>query len=126
MSRRLFLFALMLITIFTMAATSPTQGMILVLAPLIMAVISPLIIRIFRKMGIEIEDSLIDPVLMKLIELIAKVEPDGGSGEEKKMQVVNLARRSLAKKDIKILEKRYGSLETAVQAAYENSSIAMR
>lgn len=98
------------------------------IAPLIVAIISPLLARLFKKMGIDIEESQIDPILMRLIEIIANVEAEkkGLSGAQKKEQVTSIARNVLPLHEQQLLVKRFGSLETAVQAAFERSSTAKK
>lgn len=110
------------------ASGSGTGNAILVaVAPLIVAVVAPLIARLFRKLGLDITDGLIEPILMRIIEIIVNVEKKAGlDGEQKKMQVMQIARGTLAAEDIRLLEKKYGSLETAVQAAFERSSTARK
>ncbi len=105
-----------------------TDAILAALAPLIIAIVTPLITRLFRKIGIDIADSLVEPILMRIIEIIAKVEKSTSplSGAEKKAQVVAYARATLSKKDQNLLVKKYGSLETAVQAAFEKSSISLK
>jgi uncharacterized membrane protein len=99
-----------------------------ILAPLIVAMVSPLLVRLFKKMGIEIEESMIDPILMQIIELIAQVEKDKQhlTGNEKKELVTEMVRGTLSKGDQQLLIRKYGSLETAVQAAFERSSVAVK
>ena len=106
---------------------STTNAIITVMAPLLVAIATPLITRLFRKLGIDIADSLIEPILIRLIEIIAQVEKNASlSGSEKKAQVVAVAQSLLSPKEISTLTKKYGSLETAVQAAFERSSTALR
>ena len=99
-----------------------------ILAPLIVAMVSPLLVRLFKKMGIEIEESMIDPILMQIIELIAQVEKAKQhlTGNEKKELVTEMVRGTLSKGDQQLLIRKYGSLETAVQAAFERSSVAVK
>ena len=92
------------------------------LAPQIVAVVAPLIARLFRKLGLDITDGLIEPILMRIIEIITSVEKEAGlDGAQKKMQVIQIARGTLAAEDIRLLEKKYGSLETAVQRLLSGS-----
>ena len=98
------------------------------IAPLIVAIISPLLARLFKKMGIDIEESMIEPILMQIIELIAQVEKakDNLNGVQKKQLVTELAQERLSQADQRLLVRKYGSIETAVQAAYERSSVAAK
>ncbi len=104
------------------------NAIIIALSPLIVLIATPLISRLFKKLGIDINESVLEPILMRLIELIAAVEkgkPDL-AGSEKKARVVTMARAVLSVAQQKLLLKRYGSLETAVQAAFERSSTALK
>jgi len=94
------------------------------LTPLILIIVTPLLGRLFRKLGIEIDDSVLEPILTRLIEIIMQVEKDPRkrTGIEKKALVAEIARQALPAHDYKLLLKRYGSIETAVQAAYEKSA----
>ncbi len=104
-----------------------TNALIMALTPLLVAIASPLLIRLFRKLGIDISNSTIEPILIQIIEIISSVEKNGqASGAEKKGQVVALTRALLSAADQKTLINRYGSLETAVQAAFERSTTAWK
>lgn len=104
------------------------KEIVLILAPLIVALVSPLLLRLFRKLGIEVNDGLIEPILMRLIELIAQIQKTNPDidGASRKAKVVALSRMTLSNVEQKLLVKRYGSLETAVQAAYERSATALK
>lgn len=100
--------------------------LLIALGPLIVAIASPLLIRLFKKLGIDLQQDVLEPILMRIIEIIASVEKDNPTlmGNDKKIKVVSLARTLLGKAEQKLLIKRYGSMETAVQAAFERSSVA--
>ena len=98
----------------------------LLLAPLIATVITTYGVRLFQWLGIPIEDHLLYPIMMKLIEIIAGAEVLDISGAEKKTRVVNTVMGSLNAKEIKLLTRRFGSIETAVQAAFEMSQTAKK
>lgn len=112
--------------LFADSGSGTGNALIIALTPLIVAIASPLLIRLFKKLGIDIQQDILDPILMRLIEIIASVEKDNPSlvGNDKKIKVVSLARTLLGKAEQKLLIKRYGSMETAVQAAFERSSVA--
>jgi hypothetical protein len=48
------------------------------------------------------------------------------TGNEKKELVTELAQERLSQADQRLLVRKYGSLETAVQAAFERSSVAAK
>lgn len=102
--------------------------LLITLAPLIVAIASPLLIRLFKKLGIDLQQDLLEPILTRLIEIIANVEKNspGLLGKDKKLKAAALARTLLGAGEQKLLIKRYGSLETAVQAAYERSSVGKK
>jgi len=117
--------ALAAVPLYGASGSETGNAILMALAPLIVAVVAPLIARLFRKLGLDITDGLIEPILMRIIEIITSVEKEAGlDGAQKKMQVIQIARGTLAAEDIRLLEKKYGSLETAVQAAFERSSVA--
>lgn len=99
-----------------------------VITPLVLLIVSPLLVRLFKKLGIDLTAEAIDPILVKIIELIAKVEETypNAEGSEKKEKVVDLALASLSKKEINKIQKKYGKVETAVQAAFERTAIALK
>jgi len=98
------------------------------MAPLVVIIATPLITRLFKKLGIDIAESTLEPILMRIIEIIASVEQNKKnlSGAKKKELVTDMARSMISKADQKVLIKKYGSLETAVQAAFERSSVAVK
>ncbi len=106
---------------------SPSQIWLL-LAPIIATMVTTYGVRLFKWLGIPIEDHLLYPILVKLIEIIAGVDEGkaGAAGSTKKATVTDLARAKLKPSEIKLLNRRFGSLDTAVQAAFEMSSTAKK
>ncbi len=98
------------------------------LGPLLVLILAPIISRLFKKLGLEIADSAIEPVLMRIIEIIAGVEKEKKelSGKAKKNLVINRAGAILSDKEKKLLLKRYGNLGTAVEAAFQMSNLAIK
>lgn len=109
-------------------AQNPLSLIAQALAPLVVIIATPLITRLFKKLGIDIAESTLEPILMRIIEIIASVEQNKKnlSGAQKKELVTDMARSMISKADQKALVKKYGSLETAVQAAFERSSVSMK
>jgi len=109
-------------------AQNPLSLIAQALAPLVVIIATPLITRLFKKLGIDIAESTLEPILMRIIEIIASVEQTKKnlSGAQKKELVTDMARSMISKADQKVLIKKYGSLETAVQAAFERSSVAAK
>lgn len=131
MDKRIYLMVIILVMILLPVAayadTANTLGLLTqALMPLIVIIVSPLIARLFRKLGIDIADSTLEPILMRIIEIIARVEGSDMTGEQKKDFVSQELQRTLSKAELKALIKRYGSLQTAVQAAFEQSSVAYK
>ncbi len=100
----------------------------LLLAPLIATIITSYGVRLFKWLGIPIEEHLLYPILIKLIELIAQVEEDYSdrSGSEKKIRVKEKIISVLKPKEIKLLEGRFGNIDSAIQAAFEMSTTASK
>lgn len=110
------------------SGTGTGNAIITALGPLIVLIAAPLLSRLFKKLGIDINESVLEPILLRLIEIISAVEKGAPelSGSEKKAKVVSLAQAVLGSAEKKLLLKRYGTLETAVQAAFERSSTAWK
>lgn len=104
----------------------PPNQIWILLAPLIATIVTSYGVRLFKWLGIPIEDHLLYPIMMKLIEIIAGSESLGGSGNDKKTRVVNAVMQQLKPRELKLLNRRFGSIETAVQAAFEMSSTAKK
>ncbi len=133
MKRLFLLFLLVLIiaiSISPLFAASGAANTVIweIVTPLILLVVTPLLVRLFKKIGIDISNDALDPILIKIIELIVQVEEDSKSakGEDKKRLVVEMAYSKLSPRELKLVQKRYGSLSAAVQAAYEASSTALK
>lgn len=132
MHKRIFITLILGLTIVAVGAETVAQNPLSLifqaLAPLVVIIVTPLITRLFKKLGIEIAESTIEPILMRIIEIIASVEQNKKdlSGAQKKELVTDMARTMLPQGDQKVLIKKYGSLETAVQAAFERSTAALK
>ncbi|MDP3114157.1 MAG: hypothetical protein Q8M98_05195 [Candidatus Cloacimonadaceae bacterium] len=96
------------------------------LSPLIILIVSPILIRLFKKIGIDISASVLEPILLKIIEIISNVEEKHAEkpGSQKKRLALISARSVLSKHEINILTRTFGSLDTAIQAAFEKSHFA--
>jgi hypothetical protein len=99
-----------------------------VITPIVVLIVSPLLVRLFKKLGIDLTTDQLDPILVKIIELIARVEEKypNAVGSEKKAKVIDLALETLSQKELNKIQKKYGKVETAVQAAFERSAIALK
>lgn len=132
MYKRIFITLALVLMLAALAAQTVAQNPLSLiaqaLAPLVVIIATPLITRLFKKLGIDIAESTLEPILMRIIEIIASVEQNKKnlSGAQKKELVTDMTRSMLPKADQKALVKKYGSLETAVQAAFERSSVSMK
>lgn len=132
MYKRIFITLALVLMLAALAAQTVAQNPLSLiaqaLAPLVVIIATPLITRLFKKLGIDIAESTLEPILMRIIEIIASVEQNKKnlSGAQKKELVTDMTRSMLPKADQKALVKKYGSLETAVQAAFERSSVAVK
>lgn len=117
---------------FLMAADSAKANVwgnvLLIFSPLLAVVASKLTAKLFKKLDIDVEDSILEGIFAQLFRLIAGVEKkmSNMSGEERFAAVVSQAHAKLSKKNIALLTKRFGSVENAVQAAFEQSSVALK
>lgn len=103
-------------------------NMLLLFSPLLVAVVSKLTSKLFKKLDIDIQDSVLQGIFAELFRLIASAEKKKGtlSAEQRFQHVVDAAYSKLGKKNISLLKARFGSVENAVQAAFEQSSIALK
>lgn len=110
------------------AEKSSLPSLLLIFSPLLVAVATNLTNKLFKKLNIDIEDSILDGIFAELFRLIAGAEAKKGSlsAEERFTWVVDNAYSRLPKARIKLLEKRFGSVENAVQAAFEQSSVSRK
>lgn len=108
---------------------SNTWGnVLLIFSPLLVAVVSKLTAKLFKKLDIDIQDSVLDGIFAELFRYIASAEKKKASlsAAERFRQVVDTAYAKLSKKNIGLLEQRFGSVENAVQAAFEQSSVSRK
>ena len=128
MNKRIFVFIVLLaVAVAAMPAVDFGENPALrnALAPLAVILLVPLAKRLFSWLGIQIGDSVIEGVLIRIIEEIINVESKYRPlpGTDKKRLVVKTVEGMLGKREKAAIMKKYGSLETAVQAAYERSSV---
>ena len=103
-------------------------NMLLLISPVLAAVVGKLTSKLFKKLDIDIQDSVLEGVFAELFRLIASAETKKTSlsGEERFKMVVDNAYAKLSKKSIGLLEKRFGSVENAVQVAFEQSYVSRK
>lgn len=85
----------------------------------------PVLVKLSKKWGIEITDSQAQYAIDALINIVVNVKlqsPDTPPAQKKKMATLT-ARNTLPNATIQLLEKKFGSLEAAVEKAYQESSL---
>ena len=85
----------------------------------------PLIMKWTRKLGLEITDAQAQAAIDALINILVNIDINRGdvAPEQKKRQAVLTAQNSLPSEMQNVLVKKYGSMEAAVQVAFERSSL---
>jgi hypothetical protein len=99
------------------------------LSVVLMALGVPLIMKLGRKWGITIDEQLASDAINALINIIVNI--DIGNANQaapanavtKKKLAVTIANNSLTNAQRDVLIKKYGTLEAAVQVAFERSSL---
>ncbi|MDD3535367.1 MAG: hypothetical protein PHC50_04390 [Candidatus Cloacimonetes bacterium] len=88
----------------------------------------PLIMKWTRKIGLEITDNQAQAAIDALINILVNIDLDRSdvSSELKKQQAVLTAQNILPPEMQSVLLKKYGSMEAAVQVAFERSSLNRR
>lgn len=87
----------------------------------------PLLIKLGKKMGITIDEQLATDAINALINILVNIdlgEKGAVSGESKKKLAVLMANNQLTNAQKDVLVKKYGTIEAAVQVAFERSSLA--
>ena len=85
----------------------------------------PLLVKLTRKAGLEITEAQAQMALDALINILVNIELNGpdADGKRKKEIAKYQAQNLLPPETYNILVKRYGDIDTAVQAAFEKSSL---
>jgi len=85
----------------------------------------PLIMKWTRKLGVEITDTQAQAAIDALINILVNIDLSSKDGkpELKKRQAVLTAQHTLSLEMQRLLVKKYGSMEAAVQVAFERSSL---
>lgn len=86
----------------------------------------PLLIKLGKKWGLTIDEQLAQDAIDALINILANIESGNGkdaTGAMKKQLAVVTAQNVLTNAQQTVLVKKYGSLEAAVQVAFERSSL---
>lgn len=88
----------------------------------------PLIMKWTRKLGLEITDAQAQAAIDALINIMVNIDLSArdATSEQKKTQAVLTAQSALPPNMQNVLVKKYGSMEAAVQVAFERSSLNMK
>ncbi len=99
--------------------------MISVLTPIILLAMIPVVGRFFKKIGIDIGNDQISTILTTIINILVNLDLKNPkmSSADKKLMAVKMVKEALPQASIDALRAKYGSVETAVQAAFEKSSL---
>lgn len=85
----------------------------------------PLLVKLGKKLGITIDEQLASDAINALINILVNIDlgHQGTDPKVKKEMAVKTAAATLTNAQRDVLTKKYGSLEAAVQVAYERSSL---
>jgi len=85
----------------------------------------PLLVKWSRKIGLDITDAQAQTAIDALINILVDIDLSvvDASSEMKKRQAVLMANNFLPPEMQSVLIKKYGSMEAAVQVAFERSSL---
>jgi hypothetical protein len=85
----------------------------------------PLLMKLTKKLGLDITDSQAKAAIDALINIVVNIDLENkdASSEQKKAQSKLTAQNLLPPEMQSVLIKKYGSLEAAVQVAFERSSL---
>jgi hypothetical protein len=85
----------------------------------------PLILKLGKKLGLTIDEQLASDAIQALINIIVNIDLGKGNadGAAKKKMAVITANNTLTNAQKDVLIMKYGSLEAAVQVAFERSSL---
>ena len=85
----------------------------------------PLIIRWGRKLGVDITEQAAKDAINALINILVNIDITNTemNGEQKKQLATLKAEQTLSNAQKAVLERKYGTLEAAVQVAFERSSL---
>lgn len=85
----------------------------------------PLLIKLGKKWGLTIDEQLATDAINALINILANIDMGNSdaTGMMKKQMAVATAHNTLTNAQRDVLVKKYGSIEAAVQVAFERSSL---
>lgn len=85
----------------------------------------PLLMKLGRKMGLDIDQQLANDAIDALINIVVNIDiGKGGDSVAKKRMAVTMANNTLPNAKRELLIKKYGSMDAAVQVAFERSSLS--
>lgn len=85
----------------------------------------PLLVKLGRKWGLDISDTQAQTAIDSLINILVNIDLDNENADsmQKKKLAVYQAQQTLPAAQQELLIKKYGSMEAAVQVAFERSSL---
>lgn len=138
MSRELKLFYMLLLVLTILFSTaslwgssgSSTWGNVLSQAASVLLMVFgvPLLIKLGRKLGIDISQEDAERVMSILVNIIAQVEQShkDKDGATRKQIALGLAERNLTHQQKQLMIQKHGSMEAAVEAAFQRSHLATK
>ena len=99
--------------------------MLNVLKPIIVLCLIPLVTRLFKKIGVDIANDATESYLTAIINILVNIDLKNPTmlSSDKKRLAVQEVRNMLQPSAYNALERKYGSIEASVQAAFEKSSL---
>ena len=130
MKRTILIVILMLMAVCLMASTKTSSevlnNILIALSPILLAGATVLGQKLMKVLGINVEDSILTKVFAEILALIVEYEGKNMESEKKFNNVVDKTYALLSKKQKALVEKRYGSIENAVQVMFDQSYVSKK
>ena len=130
MKRTILIVILMLMAVCLMASTKTSSevlnNILIALSPILLAGATVLGQKLMKVLGINVEDSILTKVFAEILALIVEYEGKNMESEKKFNNVVDKTYALLSKKQKALVEKRYGSVENAVQVMFDQSYVSKK
>lgn len=132
MKKSILLIALMILTFFLVAADGGnwadlTKTILMILSPVIVGAFTALTAKLFKFLGINVDNTIIKRCFAEIIQFILEMESKTTmTANEKFNKVVDKTYAMLSKKEQAVLVKRYGSIENAVEVCFQGTAVALK
>jgi hypothetical protein len=132
MKRILFILFLLLLFIPLTASASNdlvdlTKTILMILSPVIVGAFTALTAKLFKFLGINVDNTIIERCFAEIIQFILEMESKTTlTSQEKFSKVVDKTYSMLSKKEQAVLVKRYGSIENAVEVCFQGTAVALK